>query len=144
MLSLTPAFAWKLEDGRWVSHICLEDGYHTFAWKMGITHLPGRWVSHICLEDGYHTFAWKMGITHLPGRWVSHIWSQYPFPELTQYLTSWRCVVNKCTRNCSCTKSQVPCCVAYKCVGKEVKCGCLVSLRTRAESNGSDETGTDN
>ena len=52
------------------------------------------------------------------------------FPELTQTLASCKCVTSKCTKNCSCKKAKLPCCLACKCEGKEDKCD-----RTQNSSN---------
>lgn len=62
-----------------------------------------------------------------------------PFPELTQSLTSCKCVASKCTKNCSCKKSKVPCCVACKCEGKEGKCDrTLFSVEESSDDSDSD------
>ena len=44
------------------------------------------------------------------------------FPELTVSLTSCKCITSRCAKNCSCKKSNLSCCLACKCEGKEEKC----------------------
>lgn len=63
-----------------------------------------------------------------------------PFPDITQNLTNCKCLASKCSKNCSCRKAGVLCCIACKCEGKTDKCARALILTSDEEST----TDTDN